>query len=821
MLNTLLNGLRISLVAAVLVAGLCLTTGRAMAQTPPRQDRTAAPYFYVEGEGKGVDQLPLKGSRARVNISGVIAEVNLSQRYRNEGKSVLEAVYVFPASSRAAIHLLKMRIGDREIVAKVQERDQAKLAYETARGEGRTAALLTQERPNVFQMQVANILPGDEILVELAYTEILTPSDGMYQFVLPTVVGPRYVDGADREVQETWQHNPYLPSGRPSPFSFGLELTLTSTLPVRKISCPSHQADVRFLNAKRAEVRLPESAEAGTRDFVLDYSLAGEKPQSGLILHEGKEENFFLWVMEPPAATAQVPDLAREYIFVLDVSGSMQGFPLQTAKELMTGLLRDLGSGDSFNILFFAGDSLALDEKPLPVTPGNVAKAVQFVQGQRGGGGTRLLPALRRALSMPAREGACRSIVLVTDGYVDVEKQAFDLVRSNVGQANLFVFGVGTAVNRYLLEGLARAGQGEARVVLGPQDASAGSLAFRRLITHPALRNIRISTEGFVVEALEPAAVPDLFAGRSLMIVGKYRGKARGRIVVRGQDASGEFRQAIEVGQAGAAADDSALPRLWARKRIEALSDLNRLSPDDERVSEVLRLGLAYNLLTDYTSFVAIDTQIRRASGEETVTVRQPLPLPSGVPNSAVGPGYAVAPRGAPPAYRAAQPGGFAGVLAMASPSPGRASADMSPGGGGSAYSQAATMPETAQKPGSPKAEPSSGPQDSLALEVLQEKVACRGADLAPVLERLRGKLDSCRGRVAARHGRVSGEFVLKIAVGPDGRLSAATAEGVNLTGSPSAVREMVESLAALGEPSDKPTAAVACVLATIRVTLR
>ncbi len=760
------------LVAAVLILVLCLYTAPAAAEPPPPADKTLSPYFFVKDADEALDPLPLQSTRAEVNISGVIAEVHLVQKYRNRGQRTLEAVYVFPASTRAAIHRMKMTIGRRVIVARIQERRAARRAYQEARSQGKTASLLEQQRPNVFQMSVANILPGDEITVELAYTEIVIPREGTYRFVLPTVVGPRYTEKGQGPGGEPWTRNPYLPGGRPSPFTLALDLTLDSPLPIARLSCPSHRADISYQGPRRARVRLAPSPQAGSKDFVLDYSLAGDRIQSGLLLFRGKGENFFLLMVEPPARVTPRQVLPREYLFLLDVSGSMRGFPLETSKRLMADLLGGLRPGDWFNVLFFAGDSLVLGPESLPANRENLARALDFVDRRRGGGGTRLLPALKRALALPARKGVSRSMVLISDGYVNVEKEAFELVRRHLGRANLFVFGIGSSVNRFLLEGLARVGQGQAQVVLNRREAAAKAREFRRYLSQPILGKIGIRAEGFAARDLEPARFPDLFARRPLVVVGKYRGPARGRLVITGQGPDGAFRRVIRVEQVRPRAQNAALARLWARRRIARLADLEQLSPEDRRRRQVVELGLKYGLLTDYTAFVAIDSR-PRAQGGEPVRVRQPLPLPSGVPDSAL------ARRLMPLACAAPSPPGILGGL------PPRQKAD--------------------------KVKPVVPPR-RLVLRVLHRTGACPGLSWPSLLEELRRRLQPClRGLPGAK-----GKLLLRLALDRKGRLISLELGPGSGRLSPRERRELQGCLARLPGPGGGSP----CLRATIEVVI-
>ncbi len=621
-------------------------------------DRTLSPYFFVKSDDPSVDRLPLKSTSAEVDISGVIADVRVAQVYRNEGKRTLEAVYVFPGSTRAAVYGMKMTIGARTIVAKIREREQARKEYEEAKQQGKSASLLEQQRPNVFQMNVANIHPGDEIRVELSYTELLVPESGEYQFVYPTVVGPRYSNqsAASAPSSEKWVASPYLHEGKAPPYTFDLRVKIASGIPLKDISSPSHKIDISRNGTSRASVRLSSREKAGgNRDFILNYRLAGDAVESGLLLSRGKTENFFLLMVEPPKriSVSRIPP--REYIFIVDVSGSMHGFPLEVSKKLLRDLIGGLRPTDRFNVLLFSGASSLMAEQSLPATDENLRRALDVIDRQRGGGGTELVPAMKRALGLPKAEGFSRTMVIVTDGYVSAEDETFDLIRSNLGEANLFSFGIGSSVNRFLMEGMARAGMGEPFIITRPEEAPKTADRFRSLIQSPALTRVRVDFNGFQAYDVEPLAVPDVLLERPVVVFGKWKGPLKGTIAVRGLAGDGKYEKIIDVGLAGRPEGNEALRYLWARRRIALLSDYEGLRRDNSRMKEITSLGLSYNLLTRYTSFVAIDSRVRRMDGEAT-TVQQPLPLPAGVSDLAVGGGKgrtrlmkSMAPLAAPP----------------------------------------------------------------------------------------------------------------------------------------------------------------------------
>lgn len=599
-------------------------------------DKTLAPYFFVQSEDASVDRLPLKSTSVEADIAGVIADVRVTQVYQNEGQNPLEAIYIFPASTRAAVYGMKMTIGERTIVAKIDKREAARKTYEAAREAGKSASLLEQQRPNVFQMNVANIMPGDKIRVELSYTELLIPTDAQYEFMFPTVVGPRYVEGDPENPPEDWVANPYLHEGEPPTSTVDITVSLAAGLPLQQIACSSHPVDTTYTGTDQARVTLSPSEKAGgNRDFILKYRLAGGKIDSGLILSKGEEENFFLLMVQPPERVADIKLPPREYVFIVDVSGSMNGFPLSVSKKLLRNLIGNLRPSDQFNVLLFAGGTSVLSETPLPANRENINRAVHLIDNQHGGGGTRLLPALERCISLPKSAGMSRNVVIVTDGYVSVEKEAFDLIATSLGKANVFTFGIGSSVNRYLIEGMARVGAGEPFVVTRPESADATAEKFRRLIEYPALTGITVNWNDLDVYDVSPAGIPDLLAERPVVVFGKWRGAAAGSISLRGQSGDSVYEKTLSADTA-TVLKKSGLAQLWARHRIAILSDYNRLSPTDERIAAVTNLGLDYNLLTQYTSFVAVDSLVRNKDGEST-TVKQPLPLPQGVSDYAVG----------------------------------------------------------------------------------------------------------------------------------------------------------------------------------------
>ena len=433
---------------------------------------------------------------------------------------------------------------------------------------------------------------------------------------------------------------------------------------MQEVSVPSHKASVTWTGTSQAQIALdPAEKDGGNRDVVLRYRLAGAKVESGLVLKEGPGEKFFLLTVEPPERVTVADIPPREYVFIVDVSGSMHGFPLDTAKRLIKDLIGGLRPTDHFDVILFSGAHQTMSPRSVPATREAVASAVRFVDQQRGGGGTELLPALQEAMSLPRTEGTSRSFIVVTDGGISQEKAMFQYIRDHLGDANVFSFGIGSSVNRYLVEGVAKAGMGEAFVVTKPDEAGPVAAAFRKYVEAPVLTGIEVSCDGFQTSEVEPRAIPDLLAQRPVVVQGKWTGDARGTITVTGRTGRGRFEQVIDVATAASRTRDDALRYLWARTRIAALSDFSGAEESDEEKREITRLGVEYNLLTRHTSFVAVLQAVRNAGGQGK-DVDQPLPLPQGVSDLAVGDGNA---RGDEPGLvlLVALAGGLAGVVLL------------------------------------------------------------------------------------------------------------------------------------------------------------
>ena len=488
-------------------------------------------------------------------------------------------------------------------------------------------------------MNVANLMPGQTVSLELHYTELIHSTEGVYQFVFPTVTGPRYASPSDeaQDSSDTWSSIPYVEDPSTDLGTYDINVTLSTGLPITGLTCKSHEVSTTWSDTSNVKLALSNPSDfAGNRDFILDYQLMGEEVNCGLMLHSGEEENFFMLTVHPPKRCEPEDIPPRDYTFVLDVSGSMVGYPLDTAKDLIRNLVSNLRETDTFNLILFSGASEQMAPKSVPATEENINAAIQLIEKQEGGGGTELAPALESAVHATTAEDAARSIVIITDGYIYGEKEIFDIIHQNLDTTSFFSFGIGTSVNRYLIEGIAKTGQGEAFVVTDSEDASDTAERFRSYIESPVLTDIQVSYDGFEVYDVEPTHLPTLFAQKPIVLFGKWKGNPDGTIHITGQNGRKEYAQEISVSDVTPSETNSAIRYLWARSRVERLTDYG-FSKDDETVkAEVTSLGLKYSMMTPYTSFIAVVDTIQNPTGDST-GVDQPSPLPSQVSSFAIG----------------------------------------------------------------------------------------------------------------------------------------------------------------------------------------
>ena len=599
---------------------------------------------------------PLRHTKAEVDISGSIAKVELTQTYQNPFSAALEAIYVFPLPENSAVSGMKIRIGDRVIEAKIQERQEAKRTYEHAKQAGQTAALLEQERPNIFTQSIANIAPGTDIDVVIEYLQELTYDSGQYEFVFPMVVGPRFFPGRTLEQAPTRTHPQGqldLESGaaRISPPIFGkgdrsgndilINLRVAGQAPIQSWNVPTHDVDRIFPEKNGLRLTLSPHDRIPNRDFILHYKTARPTPSLSLLTHRNSntEDGFFTFTIQPPELDIEHLVGSREIIFVVDVSGSMFGVPLAMSQAAIKEAISKLRPVDTFNIYSFAGRTGRAFERPRPANKTNLQRGLRYISELRAGGGTQMADAVREALSPNVEENKRnRYVFFLTDGYVGNEKELFTgasqlVTRLNQkGQkARVFSFGVGSSVNRHLLEGLSKAGNGITVYASTREDPKIAVNKFFHYIDRPILENISI--EWGQLGILAPANQEDLFASRPLTLHGRYSEAGQGQIVVHGEMAGRRVKFPLQVHLPEEDQGNSSLRSLWAREQIESLNRKTWAASSQNRTKikqEITDIGLQFNLVTAYTSLVAVDSESHIAT-EDSRSIFQPVHSPEGV----------------------------------------------------------------------------------------------------------------------------------------------------------------------------------------------
>ncbi len=600
-------------------------------------------------DGKKPDeplQLPLQHTNVHISVSGFVARATVTQHYTNPFEAPIEAVYVFPLPDQAAVDGMTMHIGDKVIRGVIKQRDEARNIYEQAKAAGKRTGLLEQERPNIFTQSVGNIMPGDTIKVEITYVDILTFRDeGAYELVFPMVVGPRYIPGTansrgstdwavgTNQVPDTSRITPpVLKSGERSGHDIGLELELDAAVEIRGVHSVSHAVDIEEISASQRKIRLHPSDIIPNKDFILRYQVAGTAPEFAFITHHTAErDGFFTFIALPQQKVTDAATVPRDLIFILDTSGSMRGFPLDKSKQAMGRLIDGMRPSDRFNLVRFAGDTGTLWPTPRPNTPSNVQAARQFVQSLRGAGGTEMRKGIVEALGQPSDPQRMRIAFLLTDGYVGNEASILRNIEKERRGARIFTLGVGSSVNRYLLDRAATVGRGEAFYVRQDENADAVIERFFKRVDRPNLAHIQIDWGGLQVSALTPARIPDLWRGQPITLHGRYRKGGKAHVTIRGRLGSEAYEMPVQLTLPENQPENALVATVWARARIkELMLDMARGGQRDELEKRITDLGLEYRIMTQWTSFVAVEEKVVNVDGKPQ-TVVQPLELPEGV----------------------------------------------------------------------------------------------------------------------------------------------------------------------------------------------
>ncbi|MCW5592234.1 MAG: marine proteobacterial sortase target protein, partial [Burkholderiales bacterium] len=634
----------------VLVAAVLLFSATASAAVPAEEaplrigDAEAAGLLVKTGEPGLYRRLPALATDVDARVSGIVARTRVVQTFRNPGEGWLEGIYVFPLPENAAVDRLKMRIGEREIEGRVQEREAARSNYEQAKREGRRTSLVEQERPNLFTGSVANIGPGESIVIEIEYQQTLRYDQGAFRLRFPMVVGPRYVPGSvhiagvsgsgwapatDAVPDAPRITPPVIGPGHEPVNPVALRVELDSGFPLSTLRSAYHPVSVvAGANGTRV-VTLDGSAAYADRDFELEWTPAPNRAPQAAVFTErrGSKTYALMMVMPPESGQVEGPRIPREVIFVIDTSGSMMGESIAQAREALLLALDRLADGDRFNIVEFNSRTTALFEAARPADAQSLARARAFVRGLKAQGGTEMADALRFALARGRSPDALRQVIFLTDGAVGNEDQLFGIIRERLGDSRLFTIGIGSAPNGHFMTRAAQFGRGTFTYI---GDAGEVRRRMDELFTKlekPALSDVRIEWPAGTRVETWPQRIPDLYHGEPLVVAAEFEGEAA-QAVVTGRRGTENWKAVLPVVNSHAR---EGIAALWARRKIAALMDDLRTGSSEEVIrGAVVALALEHRLVSRYTSLVAVDVTPARAASMPMHTAAVPTNLPHG-----------------------------------------------------------------------------------------------------------------------------------------------------------------------------------------------
>jgi Ca-activated chloride channel family protein len=605
--------------------------------------------------------VPLVATDADIRVSGMVARARVRQVFRNPSDDWHEGIYVFPLPENAAVDRLRIRVGERVIEGQIRERQAAKAAYEQARASGQRAALLEQERPNMFTSSVANVGPREEITVELEYQQTLRYDAGRYSLRFPTVVGPRYIPGSPvaaatptgwapptDQVPDAPRVTPPVlrpaEGARPAnPVS--IRVVLDAGVPLATVASAYHAVDVREIDAGRREVVLKDTTYA-TRDFELGWSVAPDRtPKLALFTEQRDGRNFALLMLMPPTAATPAARLPREVVFVIDTSGSMHGTSIAQAKEALEMAVRRLAPADRFNVIEFNSYAQPLFADARPATAENRERAVRWVRDLRAQGGTEMAAALTLALHGRESADRVRQVVFLTDGAVGNEEALFKLIADRIGDSRLFTVGIGSAPNSHFMTKAAQTGRGTFTYIGKVEEVKERMSELFAKLESPVLKNVRVEWPGGEAVETWPKRVPDLYLGEPIVVTAALD-RTDGELVVSGVLGDSPWRMHLPMSRAS---EGEGMGVLWAREKVAALMDSLREGASEAEVrNHVIELATTHRLVTRYTSFVAIEQQRVRPADAALKQAAIPTNLPEGWSYEAV---FGELPQGATDAW--------------------------------------------------------------------------------------------------------------------------------------------------------------------------
>jgi Ca-activated chloride channel family protein len=634
-----------SQILSVLAVVLCVIMG---AQTCFGASAAQGQLTIIEPDGKALTSCPLEHTSVRAEISGFVARVDVTQVFHNPRQEKIEAIYTFPLSADGAVDEMLMKVGNKVLRGEIKRREEARRIYEAARDKGHVASLLDQERPNIFTQSVANIMPGEKVEITIKYVEVLKYDDGYFSFVFPMVVGPRFIPGRPDGKQGTgWAEDTtsvpdasritplVAEEGQRAGHDIDLSVSIDAGIPIETVESLLHEVAIDRDDKNKVLVTLKNNKEIPNRDFVLKYLVGSEQIRSGVLTHKDGEQGYVTLIMIPPARVAPAQIAPRELIFIVDVSGSQSGKPLEKAKETMKFIIERMNTEDTFNFIDFNDRSRMLFSYPKKNTPETREKVLQYIDSLRGSGGTQMGPAIWDALSAPPPENRLRIVTFMTDGLVGNDFEVISMIKKLRDKSRWFSFGTGNSVNRFLLDNVARVGGGEVDYIVLNSPGETVAKKFYERIATPVLTDISLAFNGLELEDVYPAVVSDLWSQKPLIFKARYTKAGEGTLTIKGFQGGKPYAETLKVKLPDREPANSSLKSLWARAKVDDLMDrdlmgIQRGNPDKEVKEEIVKVALSHKIMTQFTSFVTVEEATVTMDGKP-VTVTVPVELPDGV----------------------------------------------------------------------------------------------------------------------------------------------------------------------------------------------
>jgi len=615
------------------IVGLTMFQGSPPSPRFPTDVGPTPGQMYIVAPDKENVPMPLKHTSVDAQIAGFGARVTVKQSFSNPSKSPIEAIYTFPLPNDAAVDKMTMKIGNRIIAGEIKPREVARRIYEAAKNAGQTASLLDQERPNIFTQSVANVMPGQAIDIEISYVQVLKYDKGEFEFSFPMVVGPRFTDAKTPDPDKV--SPPITPKGTRSGQTISLDVSLDAGAPLQEVQSVLHQVQVKRPGTGKAQISLVNKEEIPNRDFILRYRVATDSVQSALLTnYDADKGGFFSLILLPPKAPTVAQIRPREIIFVMDQSGSQSGFPIQKSKELTLKMIKLLRPTDTFNVIGFNNTVNSLWDAPRPATPTTIAEANDFVSKLDANGGTQLREGVVAALNAQRDTRRLRIVLFNTDGFIGDEKLVLDAIRQNRQRARMFTFGIGNGVNRYLIDSMSEEGKGAAEYVTLAESADRAVNRFTKRLQTPVLTDVSATFTGVPVQDILPSQIPDVFDESPVVLYGRYKTPGKGTLTLHGTLGGQPWSKDVVL-DLPATASASAVPTLWARRKVD---DLERMAAISPALGEQFHMGptavrdlaLEFGIMSAETSFVAVEKKVVNVGGKAR-TIRVPVEMTDGV----------------------------------------------------------------------------------------------------------------------------------------------------------------------------------------------